>query len=136
MNEIKRLEEQNESLRRPLVSLEGRCVRVTEERDSFKLVLQLVSKDLVYYQSKNTDASPSSAKVPPSTEPIVQPNNRNKRSDRDFIQQEPKSRSANEAVNDGWQTVKKASTTRKKKDRQRKKTTGTAERVDESHHDS
>ena len=140
MNEIKRLEEQNESLRRHLVSLEGRCDRVTEERDSLKLALQLVSKDLIYCQSKNTDAPPSSAKVPPSTEPIVQPivqpNNSNKRSDSHFVQQEPKSRSANEAVNDGWQTVKKAPTTRKKRDRQRKKTTGTAERVDESHHDS
>ena len=139
MNEIKRLEEQNESLRRHLVSLEGRCDRVTEERDSLKLALQLVSKDPVYCQSKNTDAPPSSAKVPPSTEPIVQPivqPNSNKRSDSHFVQQEPKSRSANEAVNDGWQTVNKAPTTRKKRDRQRKKTTGTAERVDESHHDS
>ena len=55
---LNKLKHENDLLRRELISQKEQCKSLSEERDSLKLVVQLLSKDL--YKSKLTDAPPPS----------------------------------------------------------------------------
>ena len=55
---LNKLKHENDLLSRELISQKEQCKSLSEERDSLKLVVQLLSKDL--YKSKLTDAPPPS----------------------------------------------------------------------------
>ena len=55
---LNNLKHENDLLRLELISQKEQCKSLSEERDSLKLVVQLLSKDL--YKSKLTDAPPPS----------------------------------------------------------------------------
>ena len=55
---LNKLKHENDLLSRKLISQKEQCKSLSEERDSLKLVVQLLSKDL--YKSKLTDAPPPS----------------------------------------------------------------------------
>ena len=55
---LNKLKHENDLLRLELISQKEQCKSLSEERDSLKLVVQLLSKDL--YKSKLTDAPPPS----------------------------------------------------------------------------
>ena len=65
---LNKLKHENDLLRSELISQKEQCKSLSEERDSLKLVVQLLSK--VLYKSKLTDAPPSSQEKTPTLEQI------------------------------------------------------------------
>ena len=65
---LNKLKHENDFLRSELISQKEQCKSLSEERDSLKLVVQLLSK--VLYKSKLTDAPPPSQEKNPTLEQI------------------------------------------------------------------
>ena len=65
---LNKLKHENDLLRSKLISQKEQCKSLSEERDSLKLVVQLLSK--VLYKSKLTDAPPLSQEKNPTLEQI------------------------------------------------------------------